>query len=118
MIGSEACYTLTCDGDEGCDPWEEGQIHFRSAEAAVEWAQGNEWIVTGDRMVCRACAARADCAATTHRWGEWHDGCLEETIRYRRRYCGHCDVTGLDPPFGELSLLAHAARELRRGEGV
>lgn len=114
MIQSETCFTITCDADPECDPWDEGVYHFPTAEEATAWARDNEWMVTPDRIVCPHHAHLADCEATGHQWGGWWDATLEEVVPYRRRSCDHCNTPEYDPPFHELSLLAHAARELKR----
>ncbi len=116
MIGSEVCFTIACDADPECDPWEEGQLHFPTVEAALDWARGNEWLVAGERLVCPDHARQADCEATEHRWGEWWDGTLEDEVSYRKRCCEHCGEPEYDPPFRELCLLSHAAREMKRGD--
>ncbi len=116
MIRSETCFTIACDADPECDPWEEGPWHFRSAEAAIEWAASNEWTGAGETTVCPEHTRRAHCAAVGHRWDRWWDSTLEDEVPYRRRDCKHCDHTEYDPPFREVSLLAHAAREMKRGD--
>jgi hypothetical protein len=110
---SMTCFTLTCDGREDCDPWEEGPYHFDTAEAAIEYARSEEWLIIGDRAICPDCSDRADCAATGHQYGAWRANEWPEfAITFRSRFCEHCPRIDYDPPFRELSLLIHAARQL------
>ena len=111
MIQPVSCFTLTCDGREGCDPWQEGAWHFDSAEAVLEYARSNGWLVAGNRTLCPDCARRADCAATGHRFGEWHEREMRG-VPYRTRTCEHCDESEYAPSWRELCLLMHAAREI------
>jgi hypothetical protein len=116
VIKAVSCVFLTCDGAEDCDPWEDGVPHFPSVEQAVAHARSCGWVIVGDKAICRDHAAQADCWATGHRYREWGDREMYG-VSYRTRWCEHCNDTEYDPPFHELSLLAHAAMEMGDGAG-
>lgn len=116
MIQVSACFFLICDGGGDCDPWEEGVLHFSSVEEALSYARSDGWLVAGDRAVCREHAAKADCESTGHQYGWWRPREMRG-VSYQTRCCEHCGDTEYDPPFHELSLLVHAAREMGGDRG-
>lgn len=116
MIQVSACFHLTCDGSEDCDPWEDGTPHFPSVEEALAHARSYGWVIVGDKAMCRDHAAKADCAATGHQYNEWSAREMYG-VAHRTRCCEHCNTTEYDPPFHELSLLVHAAREMGGDRG-
>lgn len=109
-IDHTACVLLGCDDCE--DPWEEdiGTPHFETEAKAIDFALRNDWVIVGESMRCGRCATKADCAMTGHQYDEWMSKAAP--VPYRSRWCEHCNTTDYDPPFEQLSLLMHAAREL------
>lgn len=109
----QRCVYVVCDGADDCDPWDDdvGTPHFDSLEKALEYVRSYGWIVAGDRLLCPDHAAKQDCALTGHRYDPWQDKELRG-VQYRTRWCEHCNHTDYDPPFGELSLLMHAAEQI------
>ena len=107
----KTCYEIVCDG--GCDgAWDDydGIPHFDSEAEAVEHAKACDWLVAGDRMLCRRCGEKATCAATGHQWDEWCDA-GQHGIQARRRLCDHCGTQEWDPPFDELYPKFQALRD-------
>lgn len=107
----KTCFEIVCDG--GCDdPWEgeDGIPHFDTQQKATEHAEYCGWLVTGERALCRQCAANAACEATGHRWGDWYDA-SRDGIQARRRSCDQCDDSDYDPPFDELYPRFQALRD-------
>lgn len=108
MIRSCTCVVITCDGCD--DPWEDGTPHFDSEAEAVEYVRGIGWLVTDATHLCEGCAAKADCAATGHQWGDWWDPARTAAGQpYRRRYCEHCNKSDYDPPWEHLMAVHEAA---------
>ena len=116
VIRTTTCYTLTCD--RGCEygGWgDDGPFHFDTEAAAVDYAKKCGFVIVGDLMLCEDCAAKADCAATGHQWGNWWEPRQMEGVTYRTRYCEHCDASDHDPPWRELVTLVDAARIVNGG---
>lgn len=105
------CVTITCDGNCQHGGWNEGgPFHFESREKAEQYVRRQGWLVTDSRVLCEGCVSRAECEATGHQFeGDWHE--IEtKGVRYRKRYCSHCDHAVYDPPFEQLAVLSAAAR--------
>lgn len=110
MITRTECYEIRCDG--GCDDhgWDEGIAHYPSQQEAIETARSYGWTITGARALCPNCTRDAECAATSHQWGDWQDSTRTVAgMRYRSRYCEHCSASETDPPFQALVALHEAA---------
>lgn len=109
-FAEETCVTVKCDGNCQHNGWsEDGPYHFANREKAEKYLRDHGWLITGNRVLCEGCAARAECEATGHQYdGNWHQ---RETkgVQWRQRYCGHCDATDYDPPFEQLKVLSDAA---------
>lgn len=107
-IQEHSCVTALCD-DCG-DGWDEGPWHFDSRKELLKALASYDWVV-GDRILCRSCSDKADCAATGHQWDEWEDREMEG-VPYRSRWCEHCCHTETDPPFQQLGNTVHVARTI------
>lgn len=108
------CVSIGCDDCE--DPWEGhdgGTPHFDTEAEAVAFAGRLGWVIVGGSTRCDRCAAKADCAATGHQYGEWRFGHVApDVLPHRTRWCEHCNDTEYDPPFGELLLFKRAEKQL------
>lgn len=108
-----SCVVIVCDGSCG-GGWDDGALHFDNETHAVEYARSQEWVVTGDRALCPTCAHAADCRLTGHRLGDWGSTRELAGVRFRTRWCDHCDHTEYDPPYEDLAPRLAAVREAER----
>lgn len=98
MITATTCYVIECDKCstkvyDGADI--DGIPHWPSEAFARKLivpcpddcdASEAEFHERGDRLLCSACAHRADCAERGHQWDAWRVG----PPGRRYRYCDHC----------------------------
>lgn len=107
-INVHTCVSAVCDtcGDHF---GEEGDLHFPTAEEALNELRRNAWLVTDARLLCSSCALAADCDATGHQHGSWQDGAIDG-VTYRQRFCEHCGTSEFDPPREQLHELLYLAR--------
>jgi hypothetical protein len=70
VIHTHTCVTLACD-DCASDYDDDYTMHFADVDTARRHAEAASWTVTGEHILCDACAAHIACALTCHDWGPW-----------------------------------------------
>ena len=94
------CVSLVCDGCGGGWDDHDFQPHYDDTASALTAAVEAGWRTNPpDRVLCRTCAARPDCAEHRHRWTAWHACRCDGSIPLHAavgcvgwRYCDRCDA--------------------------
>ncbi|MEU3020835.1 hypothetical protein ABZ635_26015 [Nocardiopsis sp. NPDC007018] len=67
-IRPAACFTIHCDIDDGCSPWEnfDGPEHFASPDDAIERAvEHGNWTLIDNVLRCPGCSSATAVASRT-----------------------------------------------------
>ncbi|WP_431976025.1 hypothetical protein [Micromonospora haikouensis] len=103
--------TVQCSG--GCPaPYGAGEPPlFDTIDDAISILRDMCWVFVGDRALCPACAAAADCALTGHQWEPWTADTVEG-LACTQRTCRHCAEQEYQPPLADLEVIVRTMRDV------